>query len=86
MAKADRQNRSMDARDADVLDTLLDGRGWQLTKQRLEHEIGVQVADLEREHSELETTAIRGMLKGLRLAVTLPELLYKETKKGIPAE
>lgn len=75
----------MDARDADSLETLLDGRGWQLTFGRLQHEIGVQVQDLERQHTELETAAIRGMLKGLRLAAGMPELLYKEATKGKPA-
>lgn len=82
MARAERRNRSLDARDADSLDTLLDSRGWQLTKDRLEHELSVQVADLEREHTELETAAIRGMIKGLRLAIGLPPMLYKEATKG----
>ena len=81
MAKA-KQSRKLDPRDADSLDTLLEGRGWQLVRVRLDHELKVQMADLEQPKTEIETAAIRGKIGMLRLAISMPERLYQEATKG----
>ena len=76
--------RGLDGRDAEAMEALQLGRGWQLVEQRLKHELGVQLADLERPHSEIETAAIRGSIKMLRLALAMPEGLRREAAKGKP--
>ncbi len=75
-----RRPRNLDAVDGELLESLLHSRGWQLTRQRLEHELSMQQTDLEREHTETETAHIRGMIGGLRLAIALPERIEKEAR------
>lgn len=82
MPRADIRTRGLDGRDTEALDLLLQSRGWQLVEQRLDHELAVQLADLERSHTEVETAHIRGQVKMLRLAKQLPAMLQTESKKG----
>lgn len=82
MPRADIRTRGLDGRDTEALDLLLQSRGWQLVEQRLDHELVVQLADLERPHSETDTAGIRGRVAMLRLAKQLPKMLQTESKKG----
>ena len=86
MPRPDIRTRGLDGRDTEALDVLLASRGWQLLEQRLKHELGIQLADLERPHTEVDTANIRGQVKMLRLGLQLPQQLRTESKKGKPDE
>ncbi len=82
MADAPRKPRprGLDAVDGELIEGMLVSRGWQLTRQRLEHELAMQQAALEQPTEEVRTAYIRGMIAALRLAIGLPDRIAKEAK------
>jgi len=52
--------------------------GYRLIRARVEAAIETKRAELEQDLSEPETQRVRGEIRGLRLALSIPKILMEE--------
>jgi hypothetical protein len=76
------RREKLDRVDADLIEQVVQSRGWQLIRQRVEHEIERERTALEQPGPETETAWRRGKLAGLRDALQIPKLLMAEGERG----
>lgn len=68
----------LDGIDADHIGRVLDSRGWQLIKQRIEKALAMRIDELQGDLDALKTAEVRGVIQGLKLALQIPNILKGE--------
>lgn len=75
------KRESLDTVDAEHIKEMLGSSGWRLVSARIQHELGRQCTLLESPQSEFDTASTRGLIRGLRLILEIPEILIREGKR-----
>lgn len=72
----------LDAVDAEIIQEMLDSSGWQYVKRGLENYRDIKMRELARDSDEVKTSKIRGEIAAIESAITMPEALIAEARKG----
>ncbi len=73
---------TLDPIDAEQIQEMLDSPGWALVKRGLEQYRETLMRDLTRDHNEVETAKLRGLIEAAGIALALPASIQAEARKG----
>ena len=82
MAQRKPRGQRLDGVDADHLTQTVASEGWQLIRQRIERTLELKQGELEQPLDPVRTATVRGEIAGLKLALTVPEILTAEAKRN----
>ena len=78
-----RKRDKLDGIDAEHISQVIDSRGWQLIRQRIEKTRDMKMRELLNPLDAVQTADLRGMVRGLELALSMPQILMGEVKEGV---
>lgn len=77
------RREKLDGIDAEQISQVVDSRGWQLIRQRIEKTRDEKMRELLQPLDPVQTANLRGSIAGLELALTVPKILMGEVKEGV---
>ncbi|HLG99843.1 MAG TPA: hypothetical protein VKX49_26270 [Bryobacteraceae bacterium] len=81
MRVARNRREKLDGIDHDHISQVIDSRGWQLIRRRIEETRDRKMRELVNPLDPVDTAKLRGEIRGLEVALSVPGILQGEAKE-----